>query len=302
MSIKKSIKHSIFQLINPTFSYDPREGVKSLKRKLLFYFFLHPGVRKKYIDEIEFIRDESIDTYSYIFPYPFILDYSLKDIAVFKDDNLALYYVLHGIKKLYFSKKFDTIEKVKIAYYCALIEQDNKSPHRYLDESFDIKQDDVVLDVGAAEGLLGLVNIEKIKKLYVFEVDNDWVDALKATFEPWKEKVEIVHKYVSDFNTDSNISLDAFLNEKRINLIKIDVEGVEKRILSGACKTLSKTEKVIVCTYHNHYDEDIFKDLLFSYGFNISYSSGYMLFILKKLYPPYFRKGLIRAYHEQRNL
>ena len=298
MNIKKKIKHLIFQLINPTFSYDPREGVKSLKRKLSLYFFLHPGKKKMYNNEIEFIRNKSNDTYSYIFPYPFIFDYSFRDISVIKDDNLNLYYVFHGDKKLYFSKKYDTIAKVKIAYYCALIEQDKKSPHRYLDENFNIKQDDIILDVGAAEGLLGLDNIEKIKKLYVFEVDFDWINALKATFEPWKNKVEIIHKYVSDNNVDNNISLDAFLKEERINLIKIDVEGVEKRILTGAQKTLLKTEKVAICTYHNHQDEESLNDLLISLGFRTSYSVGYMLFILKKLYPPYFRKGLIRGKNE----
>ena len=295
MSTKRTIKHLIFQLINPTFTYDPREGIKSLKRKLLFYFFVHPGIKKRYIDEIEFIRNKSNDTYSYIFPYPFILDYSFKDISVFKDENLKLFYVLHGIKKLYFSQKFDSIKKVKVAYYCALIEQDKNSPHRYLNESFDIKQNDVVLDVGAAEGLLGLENIDKIKKLYVFEADSDWIDALKATFEPWKDKVEIIHKYVSDINTDTNISLDAYLKELKVNLIKIDVEGVEKHILAGAHHTLSKTEKVAICTYHNQKDEKLFKELLLDYGFQTSYSAGYMLFILKKLYPPYFRKGLIRG-------
>jgi len=152
-----------------------------------------------------------------------------------------------------------------------------------------------MLDVGAAEGLLGLMNIEKIDKLYVFESEKEWIEALQATFEPWKDKVIIVNKYVSDKNEGDCATLDAMIKDEAIELIKIDVEGAEQEILAGASDTLKRTKKLCVCTYHKNGDEIAVKNYLDKSGWTSSFSNNYILYILSELYPPYFRKCLIRA-------
>ena len=256
--------------------------------------YLHKNLRDKYKAELLFISKKSSHTLSYIFPYPFVDDFSMESIQVLYDENKGLFYVFLEDKRLYFKKEIDTENKVRIAYYCALIEQHKESPHCYLNDSFNIGGG-VVLDVGSAEGLLGLIHIEKIEKLYLFEVQKEWIEILQATFEPWKNKVTIVNKYVSDINNDDCIILDSLIKDEAIELIKIDVEGAEQKIFAGATDTLNKTKKLCVCTYHKNGDEDILKNKLEKRGFKTSFSNNVTLFIFSKLYPPYFRKCLVRA-------
>jgi len=97
----------------------------------------------------------------------------------------------------------------------------------------------VLLDVGAAEAIFALNAIDLVEKAYLFECEKEWIDALELTFAPWKYKVEIVHKYVSDRNNGNHITIDNFLEEKsKKNLfIKMDIEGYEQAALKGATKT-----------------------------------------------------------------
>ncbi len=51
---------------------------------------------------------------------------------------------------------------------------------------------------------------------------------MKATFAPWADKVEIINKYVSDHDDESNLNFDTFYNERKdITFLKIDVDGAE---------------------------------------------------------------------------
>jgi predicted RNA methylase len=56
---------------------------------------------------------------------------------------------------------------------------------RYTTSVFN-QADDVVADLGAAEGNFSLSIINKVKKIYIFEYDKEWVEALKAPFG-WAE-------------------------------------------------------------------------------------------------------------------
>ena len=44
---------------------------------------------------------------------------------------------------------------------------------------------------------ISLEIIEEAKHVYLFEQDEQWLEAIRATFEPWQAKVTIVQKYVS---------------------------------------------------------------------------------------------------------
>ena len=74
-----------------------------------------------------------------------------------------------------------------------------------------------LLDVGSAEGIFTLDVIDLIEHAYLFECDDEWVEALEATFLPWKDKITIVRKYVSDMDDENNTTLDSYFQVKRFN-------------------------------------------------------------------------------------
>lgn len=269
---------------------------KTLREKILKHFSSLP--------ENE-VNDEQREVLSYlennpvkIFPYPFHDTYSAGKIEVIFDSEKEMRYVMQDGKRLYFKKRWGE-NRIKRAYSDLLREQDLNSPHRYITESFTVGKDDVVADIGAAEGNFSLSVIEKIKKVYLFEYDQEWTKALKATFAPWTEKVEIINKYVSDSDDESHIRLDTFYkNKKDLTFLKIDVDGAESIVLNS-CNELFKTAesfKIALCTYHKNNDEIDFTIFLKEYGFSVTPSKGYMIhYYDKKMKAPYLRRGLIRA-------
>lgn len=235
-----------------------------------------------------------------VFPYGFTKKYKPQDIVVYSDKNTNMKYVLHDNKRMYFPKTEDEVS-IQRYYRSILVEQDMDSPHRYEYADFHVREGDIVADIGAAEGVFGLSVIEKIKKLYLFECKETWVEALKITFAPWKEKVIIVNKYISDHNDDQHITLDDFLNGYPINFIKADIEGAELPLLKGAKKTMSTQGniRIVLCAYHKQNDEQDLKQILTEFGFQAESSKGYMIFLYdKNLSPPYLRRGVIRATKE----
>lgn len=234
-----------------------------------------------------------------VFPYDFQDEYIAENIEVFDDKEKGLKYVLMDGKKLYFKKRWGT-KKIQNLYNLLSKEQDIRSPHRYLTNEFEFKMGETLIDVGAAEGNFALSVVEKASRIILFEADKEWIEPLNATFEPWKDKVEIVNKFVSNISDSSNTKLDDYLNVEngRETFIKIDVEGAESRLLDGCKKFLSEQKplKLAICTYHKQNDEKEFSSLLKHLQFNISHSDGYMLFYYdKQMTAPYFRRGLIRA-------
>jgi len=269
---------------------------KSLRKKILKHFAELPEneINDEHKEVLGYLENNPVR----IFPYPFHDNYSSDKIDVFYDSETGMRYVLQDGKRLYFKKRWSG-KRIKRAYSDLLREQDINSPHRYLTNKFTIVNDDVVADIGAAEGNFSLSVIEKIKKLYLFEYDQEWIQALRATFAPWAEKVEIINKYVSDYNDDSHIRLDTFFDMKNdITFLKIDVDGAEAIVLNSCVEVFKahNSFKVALCTYHKNNDEKDFTLLLKNHGFSISPSKGYMIhYYDKKMKAPYLRRGLIRA-------
>ncbi|MDR0537167.1 MAG: hypothetical protein LBH04_03850 [Tannerellaceae bacterium] len=236
-----------------------------------------------------------------IYPYEFTRKYNANDIEVFHDYSCQMSYVLHNRKKLYFPSEWSR-QAVREYYNGLCLEQDEKSPHRYETPDFCVTKGDIIADVGAAEGIWALNYADIAGKIYLFECEKHWIAALKKTFEPWKDKVRIVNKYVSNTTNLGNITMDDFFNNKPVNFIKADIEGAEPNLLDG-CKSLlarsitSNTDlKLLLCAYHNQGDEEKITECLHAKGFITEHSTGYMLYIIdSQLNPPYIRRGLIRA-------
>jgi hypothetical protein len=269
---------------------------KELRRKILFHFNNLPpeDVNNEQREVLGYLEENPLS----IFPYPFEHLYKASDIEVFFDETIYMRYVLLDGKKLYFKKRWKE-KRISRSFSDLLREQDTGSPHRYLTPDFNVSKDDVVADIGAAEGNFSLSVIDRVKKAYMLEYNREWAEALSATFKPYRDKTEIINKMVAGSDTDSTIRLDTFLKErKEITFLKIDVDGAEQLVLNSCLEILKSNRplKIALCTYHRTNDEDDFTRLLRGYGFEVSPSRGYMVhFYDKKITRPWLRRGLIRA-------
>lgn len=213
--------------------------------------------------------------------YEFAQSYLKRKIKVLKDEDKGLFYVMHrNNKRLYFPRNF-SISKIEKTYKSLLIEQDIEHPHHYVD-SLDEFKNKTILDVGSAEGLTSLDAIEIASFVYLFECEPHWIEALNATFDPWKEKVEVIKKYVSDQDDDKNVTLDSFLKDKsKDNLfLKMDIEGAECAALKGSLHLFTEAKNLdfAICTYHKK--EDLSKISSFLDHYKCTYESreGYIYF------------------------
>jgi len=282
-----------------SYQYTDANDFRFLKWKINLYFRLFPNKKKTYQAEIDFLNQHSQfdKSVTMVWPYPFVKSYDAKRIEVFQDTEKGLFYVLQNGRKLYYSRKYATIEAVQESYNSLVVEQNPYSPHLYLKQGFQVNEGDFVVDIGAAEGNFSLDIVETAGKIIIIEAEAHWIEALNATFEPWKDKVEIIHKYISDVDNDRCATLKSIVGEKSIDFLKLDVEGAELSILKSSAELLKRKQirKLAVCTYHKKNDEKLFDSLLKGFGYDISQTPGFMLFVYGKLTGPYFRKVLIQA-------
>lgn len=196
-------------------------------------------------------------------------------------------YVMRNGKKLFLGLT---------SYSQLAFEQHPKSPHAYFSDDFYVESTDCFVDIGAAEGMISLDVIDKVERCILIECNEKWHHSLRKTFEPYKDKVQIVSKYVSDKNDENNITLDELLKDvENPVVLKIDVEGMEDLVLAGAQEVLRrKGTKVAICTYHKPGDDIRFKEYFQNLGYWTEVSEGYMA-MLNGEEPPYFRKVMLRA-------
>ena len=181
------------------------------------------------------------------FPYLWTEEYNAKDIDVLYDIDKAMPYVKVQNRKLYFPAKYPK-KYIQKYFNSILIDQDCRSTHFYFDlDKVDFKES-TFFDIGGAEGFISLIVAPYVKQILIFECDPDWIKALEMTFEPWKEKTQIINKFVSSKTSEDEICLDEIeLNCKKV-ILKIDVEGMELDVLKGADMLLKLDEtQVYVC-------------------------------------------------------
>ena len=239
----------------------------------LYYRIFCPQSPK--IECFQFLKEHR---YSYPFPHEFILEYDNFKTDIYENTENGLKYVLHkGDKKLYFPKNY-TDNKIQKLYHSLIIEQDVRSPHHYVD-SVEEFRDKTLLDIGSAEGLIALEAIEAVNFVYLFECKPEWIEALNATFEPWKDKVNIIRKYISNRNSETCQTLDDFLKEKpRERLfLKMDIEGAERLALTGASQLFSEVNDLqfAVCVYHKKDDAKVISSFLNRYKCTYFFRKGF---------------------------
>lgn len=252
------LKHTIKKLIYGTLPY---------------YFMKAYKPDSPYVRYYRYIKNHGYSRHLYEFKD----DYADMAVDVRKDEKNGLFYVLKDNKRLYFRKSTPP-KKIQKYYKVLAMEQDKRSPHHYFN---NIKEASgkVFVDVGCAEGYSSLEVIEEAKHVYLFEQDTLWLEAIKATFEPWKDKVTIVQKYVSDHNSLKEQTLDDFFENGTDEhlFLKMDIEGAERHALAGCEKLFRNCKKLdfAICTYHLHDDEEVISTFLNKHNCTYTNQKGF---------------------------
>jgi hypothetical protein len=295
----KNILYRIYKFLLPfniryfIWNYIQQKNNEKIKINILKYFSDDNPSTHNFIKEIEYLKKNKLS----VLPYTEI--HSVKnEIKIYSDNSNGLKYILFENKKIYFKRSMNFLE-IKSYFNELLNEQHPNSPHRYLSNSFNINKSSIVADIGVAEGIFSISIIDEVSFIYLFEPDPEWLEALAFTFAPWSSKIKIIPKFISDITSIDTLALDDFFNEfNPVDFLKIDVDGAELKLLNGAKDLIknSKKLKIAICTYHNDNDAFMFSEIMKNNSFNISITSGYMLFYFDKNFkPPYFRKGVLRA-------
>lgn len=272
------------------------------------FFFYKESILRRYkatTDEeimavLDYIKKNGLSNYN----YEFTQKYEQLDVSVYYDITNGLYYVIHFGKRLYFSRKYDTEEKVREYYRWILMEQDEKSPHRYLTKDFEVSEGSIVADVGVAEGNFALEVVERVSKMYLIEADESWIEALNATFKNYSNKVVIIKGFVTSYNEGEFCTLDSIIPSP-VNFIKMDVEGNEWDALLGAQKIIQNTAdlKLAVCAYHSDFDQELIESFMDKNQISHTTTNGYMWFGLRvrqSRISTRLNRGIVRGIKSQR--
>ena len=234
----------------------------------------------------------------------YVNKYQIKDIQI--DENDGYRYVIYDGKRLYMRNDVsnDTILKI---VNDLITEQQEKSPHRYLTDEFNVCEGDVVFDVGCAEGNFSLTVSDVAQEIHMFEYDEKWIEALQRTFGRLSVESHITKGYISNVTSRNKTSLtidDYCIQNKidKIDMLKVDVEGAELELLEGANNMLNEHRigNICIATYHKLDDFEKIKEILEDREYDVTNSEGYLLFShiserIEDIRPPFFVKGLIRA-------
>lgn len=268
---------------------------------ILSYYASHPEESNLYQKELNYLKRKG--NYA-SFPYE---PAPIKENIEYGFDEVShLPFVIHENKKLFFkasqtpSEALDIYKKYLQTERLLDTTDDNVAPHQYQSPFVHVTAGDVVFDIGAAEGLFALDQIDKASHIVIVESSPDWIKPLQQTFAPYRDKVTIVHKFVSASDTETTISMNSLLADFNCNslFIKMDIEGYELPAIASAEIALKRkaTTKMAIASYHKQHDAEELKTLLNKLGYSSEYSNGFMLYYCYDTpTPPYFRKGIIRA-------
>ncbi len=286
MSLKNKIKSIRYNFLK---QYSNRK----LKSNISKYLRKNTSLESELKSALSFFETNEIQTFPYLFPNK----YRTAQLEISKDE--FGFYTSINQKKLYFKKDWSE-ESCKAYLKTLFIEQDSDSPHAYCSEIFKPEPDEILIDVGTAEGFFTLLKLDEVKEAYAFEMDNNWNDVLKISFKTYSDKIKLFEGKLGNSNTNGNYKLDDFkeLYQQKL-FIKIDVEGSEHDVFEGMKTLLSQNNqiKIAVCTYHKKNDANEFEAYFKSLGFQTEFSKGYMLYrFAKDLSEPYLRKGVLRVW------
>lgn len=216
---------------------------------------------------------------------------------VFRDEENWPYIVFQG-KKMYYPLNHTFIKKngkdvVPDIFY----EQKDNSPHMYLPKNYNMPNNAIIVDAGVCEGNFALRFVDIAKKIYLIEADCEWMEALKRTFAPYKEKIVFVNKFLSGRDNAKEITIDSLV-EENLDFLKMDIEGAEVDSLLGARRVLTENNvQCAISSYHRQNDKEYIEFILQSYGYKTKPTDGYIFFAYDEnmIDSMDLRKGVIHA-------
>lgn len=143
---------------------------------------------------------------------------------------------------------------------------------------FELSDNEALVDVGALNGDTSLEFIFRTKgkydQIYLFEPNSNLLcQAMDNLFvRENRDRIHYFHMAIGDYNGIGHLTigsnmvgcsgdrirvgkLDDLIGDKRISLIKMDIEGMEISALSGAFEIIkSQKPKLCICVYHNSCD------------------------------------------------
>ncbi len=301
----------ILQLKKAIYYVFPKASPKLRKKIKLYNHLLNDrDIDKNYPEEMSFLR-ECVPRLNKPFNVPLIPYYWIQEYwdklgyykNLFKYDNESnLYYIDHsGVDgtdygPLYFPSSFSLKTAVR-TYIQLLVEQDKRSPHKYLSDSLKLDDVDVFVDVGCAEAIMALEFARKAKQIVLFENENKWIEALEKTFAPYREKTVIISSSAGKTITTLDNKLNGFIKLNYRIMIKMDVEGSELDVLGGADKLIHYDNSIWLCaTYHKWNDYENITNIFKEAGYNLETNKSFMLRYNQPNEKYFFTPGIVRAF------
>jgi len=289
----------------------PKASPKLRKKIKLYNQLLDDrDMDKNYPEEMSFLR-EWVPSLNKPFNVPLIPYYWIQEYwdklvyykNLFKFDNESnSYYINHtgadgtDYGPLYFPSSFPLKTAVR-TYIQLLVEQDKRSPHKYLNDSLKFDDVDVFVDVGCAEAIMALEFARKVKKIVLFESKNEWIEALEKTFAPYREKIIIISSPAGKTITTLDNELNGFIERNYRIMIKMDVEGSELDVLGGADKLIHYNNSIWLCaTYHKWNDYENITNIFKEAGYNMETNKSFILRYSQLNEKYFFTPGIVRAF------
>jgi len=140
-------------------------------------------------------------------------------------------------------------------------------------EEFLPTNGDIVLDLGAGVGdyaLLSSVRVGKRGKIISIEVDSQTFELLKMNIIENNLRNVIPLKIFVSYQMERSIDfIVKKLKLKRVDLIKIDIEGEEYNAIRGATRTIRNFKPKIVVEIHSKELKKKILEFLKRYGYNV---------------------------------
>ena len=269
---------------------DNRNDISVLSKYAVIGYWSDKEKTKDISEVIDYLRKNEMC----MIPYEWTKDYSNMHVDVLQNEDGWRYVDHHG-RKMFFPQDYS--EQRIIDYYrTILLEQDERSPHRYLTDNFTVDETDILIDCGAAEGFFALDHIDSFKKVYLIECEQKWVEALSRTFAEYKDKVSIIQKFVASFSSEKTVCLKELIKPENKYFIKMDIEGAEIDTLNGIdYSALKAGSKLAICAYHRQDDYESITNILNKKGIKHTAPEGFVLSDWGGYKEPFLRKGVVRA-------
>lgn len=189
---------------------------------------------------------------------------SVKKVNFGYEKKKKLYFVTENNLKHYFTNPF----RGNWLYQKGLVDRSFTLCQSYGIDKISFKANDIIIDIGANYGDLGIYLRQFGVKMYGIDPDNEAFLALKENnyYKIYNcacsNKVGISKLYLNSQHADSSListnsnqnyakvetnTIDNLFKEKgKIKLIKIEAEGFEPEIIKGSLSVLKKTEFICV--------------------------------------------------------